>query len=155
VALYYGLVGLALSRAVPGFAGQAFSTFRLARVAGTRRWFWLGASLIACLISSLFLMATSGQLYLQWISAALLVAYAGLQVVLRPTVEAEVVRPSSFRSRRPAPLVSSSSRQGIPFPRPPIGVRGRRAATSMRRCCAVAASGRYLQGKELAAFEAD
>jgi hypothetical protein len=66
---------------------------------------WLGASLIACLISSLFLMATSGQLYLQWITAALLVAYAGMQVVERPEAETAVVtRTSGFRSRRAATL---------------------------------------------------
>jgi hypothetical protein len=64
---------------------------------------WLGASLIACLIASLFVMATSGQLYLQWISAALLVAYAGMQVVERPAPETAVVtRTAGFRPRRAA-----------------------------------------------------
>jgi hypothetical protein len=50
-------------------------------------------------------MATSGQLYLQWISAALLVAYARMQVVERPVEETAVVtRTSGFRSRRAATL---------------------------------------------------
>jgi hypothetical protein len=106
VALFYGLVGLALFVGVfLGSLHRAYVTFRLARNVGDSAMVWLGASLIACLISSLFLMATSGQLYLQWITAALLVAYAGMQVVERPEAETAVVtRTSGFRSRRAATL---------------------------------------------------
>jgi len=106
VALFYGLVGLALFVGVfLGSLHRAYVTFRLARNVGDSAMVWLGASLIACLISSLFLLATSGQLYLQWITAALLVAYAGMQVVERPEAETAVVtRTSGFRSRRAATL---------------------------------------------------
>jgi len=104
VALFYGLVGLALFLAVfLGSLHKAYATFRLARNVGDDAMVWLGASLIACLIASLFVMATSGQLYLQWISAALLVAYAGMQVVERPAPETAVVaRTGGFRPRRAA-----------------------------------------------------
>jgi hypothetical protein len=104
VALFYGLVGLALFLAVfLGSLHKAYATFRQARVAGDDAMVWLGASLIACLIASLFVMATSGQLYLQWITAALLVAYAGMQVVERPAPETAVVtRAGGFRPRRAA-----------------------------------------------------
>jgi len=106
VALFYGLVGLALFLAVfLGSLHKAYATFRQARNAGDDAMVWLGSSLIACLIASLFVMATSGQLYLQWISAALLVAYARMQVVERPVEETAVVtRTSGFRSRRAATL---------------------------------------------------
>jgi O-antigen ligase len=103
VALYYGLVGLALFLAMfLGSLAKAYSTLKLARAAGDAEMVWMGASLIACLVSSLFLMATSGQLYLQWVSVALLVSYAGLQVAERPAVATAVVRPNAFRSRRTA-----------------------------------------------------
>lgn len=103
VALFYGLVGLALFVGVfVGALYKAYATSKRSRVAGDMEMVWLGASLIACMISSLFLMATSGQLYLQWVSAAILVSYAGLQVVERPAFASTVVRTTEFRSRRAA-----------------------------------------------------
>lgn len=103
VALFYGLVGLALFFA--GFVGalkQAYATYKRSRMTGDMEMVWLGASLIACMISSLFLMATSGQLYLQWISSALLVSYARLRVADRPAFESAAIRTGGFRSRRAA-----------------------------------------------------
>jgi hypothetical protein len=44
----------------------------------------MGASLIACMVSSLFLMATSGHLWLEWVLAGLLVSYARLQPIENP-----------------------------------------------------------------------
>jgi hypothetical protein len=105
VALFYGLVGLALFMAVYlGALRKAYTTFKISRAVGDVELVWLGASLIACMVSSLFLMATSGQLYWQWVSAGLLVSYAGLQVAASPVVVAAVVRDGSLRSRRAAPL---------------------------------------------------
>jgi O-antigen ligase len=81
VALFYGLVGLALFLAVYVLAlVKSYVTFRRAIVSGDAEMVWLGASLIACMVGSLFMMAAGGQLWLQWVSAAILVAYARLQV---------------------------------------------------------------------------
>jgi len=85
VALFYGLVGLALFVAVYiGALVKSYATLKLARAAGDLDLIWMGASLIACMVSSLFLMATSGHLWLEWVLAGLLVSYARLQPIENP-----------------------------------------------------------------------
>jgi O-antigen ligase len=99
VALFYGLFGLALFLAVYFLAlHQSYFALRRSLVAGDHDMVWLGAGLIACMVASLFLMATSGQLWLQWVSAAMLGAYAKLQIVraaepARATSDSRFVRP--------------------------------------------------------------
>src|SRR5205085_12569495 len=70
VALFYGLVGLGLFLTVY-FGGlyRAYLSLRRAIAGGDRDIVWLGASPIACVVSTLFMMATAGQVYLQWIWA--------------------------------------------------------------------------------------
>lgn len=99
VALFYGLVGLALFLAVYlGALRRAYSTWRRSLAAGDADTVWLGASLIACMVSSLFLMAASGHLWLEWVSAGLLTAYGGLRTGQR--AESEWV-PKGSPVRRP------------------------------------------------------
>ena len=105
VALFYGLVGLALFMASTwARCARPTRTFKISRAVGDVELVWLGAGLIACMVSSLFLMATSGQLTGSGSRQALLVSYAGLQVAAGPVVVAAVVRDGSLRSRRAAPL---------------------------------------------------
>jgi hypothetical protein len=113
VALFYGLIGLALFMAVYlGAVGKSYGTFKRARAVGDAEMVWMGAALISVMVSSLFLMATSGQLYLQWVSAAMLVAYANLQVTEVSTSVSAVAPPAALAragrrpSERPTPASS-------------------------------------------------
>ena len=96
VALYYGLVGLALFVAVYiGALYKSYGTLKRARAAGDIDLVWMGASLLACMVASLFLMATSGHLWLEWVLAGLLLSYAQLRplesvVAAQPRYEAYV-----------------------------------------------------------------
>lgn len=79
VALFYGLVGLALYLGVqllPLF--QSFRLMRACRVRQDWQMTALGAALVACSTSNLVFMATAGQSWLQWVLAGLLAAYASL-----------------------------------------------------------------------------
>jgi len=80
VALFYGLVGLSLFVGV--FAAaliKAYARLREARAAGDRDLVLLGSALIACMIGTLFCMATAGSSYLQWLLVGVLGSYAALQ----------------------------------------------------------------------------
>ena len=80
VALFYGLIGLALFVAVyVGALYKSYATLKLSRAYGDMDMVWMGASLVGCMVASLFLMATSGHLWLEWVLAGLLVSYARLQ----------------------------------------------------------------------------
>jgi O-antigen ligase len=93
VALFYGLVGLALFLGVYLIATyRAYVGLKRFKAAGDVDAAWLGASLIACMLASLALMATSGHVWLEWVSAALLVSYANLQYARLPA-------PSGFSFR--------------------------------------------------------
>jgi O-antigen ligase len=102
VALFYGLIGLALFVAVYiGALVKSFATLKLSRAAGDMDMVWMGSSLIACMVASLFLMAAAGHLWLEWALAGLLVSYARLQPIessaeVSPSVEA-YVRPTYQR----------------------------------------------------------
>ncbi len=81
VALFHGLVGLALFVAL--FAVSlvvAFATFRRSRLAGDYDMALLGSCMIACMIATLFFIATAGSAYMQWLLAGLMASYAGLHV---------------------------------------------------------------------------
>jgi O-antigen ligase len=81
VALFYGLVGLALFVGLFSAAlVKAYGKLRRARAAGDDELVLIGGALIACMLGTLFFMATAGSAYLQWLLAALLGGYAGLQV---------------------------------------------------------------------------
>jgi O-antigen ligase len=80
VALFYGLVGLALFVAVFLIAlKRSYAALRRSRAMGDDDMVLLGSSLIACTASTLFLIATAGSSYHQWLLAGFLVSYAGLQ----------------------------------------------------------------------------
>lgn len=82
VALFYGLVGLALFGGVYVVSTyRAYGALKRLQAAGDDDMVRLGASLIACMLASLALMATSGHVWLEWVSPALLVSYANLQYV--------------------------------------------------------------------------
>jgi len=103
VALFYGLIGLALFLAV--YAGallRSYATFKLARTFGDDDMVLLGATLIASMVSCLVLMGASGHLWLEWASAGILVSYASLQVHERPAPEPAVVQRRSLRRGRTA-----------------------------------------------------
>jgi O-antigen ligase len=103
VALFYGLIGLALFVGVFFFAIQrAYAALKRFQAANDVAMVWLGASLIACMLASLALMATSGQLWLQWVSAALLVSYANLQYSRGPVLNDLPFRGGALQSRAAA-----------------------------------------------------
>jgi O-antigen ligase len=80
VALFYGLVGLALFMGafVVGLA-DAYKALRSARAAYELDSVMLGASLIACVVGTLFVMAAGGFAWFQWLLLGLLMAYARAQ----------------------------------------------------------------------------
>ncbi|MEP7102114.1 MAG: O-antigen ligase family protein [Burkholderiales bacterium] len=79
VALYYGLIGLALYSSVHLLTlKRAFSFVRIARSQGHGDTVALGGALMACVASNLFFMATAGQSWLQWAFVGLLAAFSRL-----------------------------------------------------------------------------
>jgi O-antigen ligase len=103
VALFYGLIGLSLFVGVFFFAIlRAYAVLKRFQAANDVALVWLGASLIACMLASLALMATSGQLWLQWVSAALLVSYANLQYSRGPALNDLPFRGGALQSRAAA-----------------------------------------------------
>jgi O-antigen ligase len=81
VALFYGLIGLFLFGALfsVGLA-KAYWKVREARAVGDDELVLIGSSLIACMLATLFFIATAGSSYLQWLLVGLLASYSGLQV---------------------------------------------------------------------------
>jgi hypothetical protein len=80
VALYYGLVGLTLfvtALTLPFI--KAYLYARQAKALGEIDDMLIGASLIACMASILFFIATAGPIWLTWPIVGLLRAYAGRQ----------------------------------------------------------------------------
>jgi O-antigen ligase len=105
VALFYGLIGLALFLSVYASALlRSYATLKVARAAGDADLVWLGATLIASMASCLILMAASGHLWLEWVSAGILIAYSTLQPHVQPAVEPSAVHPTLVRRRRTAAL---------------------------------------------------
>ena len=98
VALFYGLVGLALFLALfaTGLA-KAYLKLREARLAGDRQMVLIGSSLIGCMLATFVFMATAGSSYLQWLWVGLLVSYSGIQVA--GTVRAGDPSPGVFANR--------------------------------------------------------
>jgi hypothetical protein len=80
VALYYGLVGLALF-AAPFLIGlaKAYRTWLLAKKLADRELCLLGACLIASMIGTLFFVATAGFGPVLYVLAAMIGGYAGLK----------------------------------------------------------------------------
>lgn len=79
VALFYGLIGLALYAGVSLISLlRSYSLMRQSRANQDMQMVALGAALIGCSLSNLFFMATAGQSWLQWVLAGLLAAYANL-----------------------------------------------------------------------------
>ena len=101
VALYYGLIGLALYSGVHLLAlKRAIVCMRNARSQGDIDMLALGAALTACVAANLFFMATAGQSWLQWAFAGLLAGYARLastetqaQATAAPTAARPTGRP--------------------------------------------------------------
>ena len=77
VALFYGLVGLALFMGAftVGLA-KAYRTLRVARASYDDDATRLGASLIACMVGTLVIMAAGGFAWFQWLLLGLVMAYA-------------------------------------------------------------------------------
>ena len=95
VALYYGLVGLALYCAVHLFVLQrAFVVMRRARAADDTGMLALGASLTACVAANLFFMATAGQSWFQWVLAGLLASYSTLALTQPTAASAPMAMPA-------------------------------------------------------------
>jgi O-antigen ligase len=101
VALFYGLIGLALFLGVYVAALlRSYGTLKSARAAGDADLVWLGASLIASMASCLFLMAAAGHLWFEWVSAGILVSYSTLRVLEQRAPEPVPVRVHPVRGRR-------------------------------------------------------
>ena len=99
VALFHGLVGLALFVGVFLIAlRRGYSQLRRSRVANDIDMVWLGASLLACMVSTLVYMVTAGS-PLQWMLAGLLVSYAALPVTQSIVSADPTLEPSAFRPR--------------------------------------------------------
>jgi O-antigen ligase len=80
VALFHGLVGLALYGLVFLIAiWRTFRKIRASRAAGDGDAILLGSSLLACMVATMFFIATAGSSYLQWLLVGLLASYAALR----------------------------------------------------------------------------
>lgn len=111
VALFYGLVGLALYAGVSLISLlRSYALLRRSRASRDIQLVAFGAALIACSLSNLFFMATAGQSWLQWVLAGLLAAYASLVPSTEPAtgVQADRYRDAgrghrAYANRVPAP----------------------------------------------------
>lgn len=102
VALFYGLVGFTLFVAL--FAAglvKAWGKLREARAAGDGELVLIGSALIACMLGTLFYIATAGSAYLQWLLVGLLGGYAALQTVFSVEAGQPLQRVFATRQRRP------------------------------------------------------
>ena len=100
VALFYGLIGLALYVGALALAlGSAYRYLRRARTEADMDAVALGASLIACMVATLFYTAAAGPSWFQWALAGLLIAYADRRFggVLAPEESPSVPHPDRTR----------------------------------------------------------
>lgn len=103
VALFYGLVGLALFSGVFLVAlVRAYVDLRRSRENDDLGALRLGAVLIACTVANLFFMATAGQTWPEWVLAGMLASYVRLHRASSATQTAAIAPPSRFADGRPA-----------------------------------------------------
>lgn len=101
VALFYGLTGLALF--VGAFALALVHAYRrllAARRSGDEAAMALGASLIACMLGTLMVMATGGFSWWQWPLLGLVSAYAAMQPSAQSVGARPPARPTTWSGAR-------------------------------------------------------
>jgi hypothetical protein len=110
VALFYGLTGLALfvGAFVVGLI-HAYRRLLVARRSNDDNGMTLGASLIACVLATLLVMATAGFSWWQWPLLGLLSAYAAMQSRADTVASQPTARPVAWVNARPRSNPARSS----------------------------------------------